>query len=183
MVSALQADDGACPAREAIPDLANNRRVGDIARKPPPVVPESKRLDEALALMQRNRLHMAVVIDEYGGTAGLVTIEDLIEEIVGDISDEHDRAESPLLKRIDGQTVEVDGRMYIDDLNDALGLDLPEDADYDTVAGFVFSELGFIPPVGESLQARGAAFTVLAADARKITRIRVQVPARHPGGE
>jgi magnesium and cobalt transporter len=149
----------------------------------PLFIPETKPLDELLAEFKARKSHMAIVLDEYGGTAGLVTLEDLIEEIVGDISDEHDRAQSPLLKRIDGQTVEVDGRMYIDDLNDALGLNLPEDADYDTVAGFVFSELGFIPPVGESLRARGAVFTVLAADARKITRIRVQVPARGPDGE
>jgi len=147
-----------------------------IMRKPF-FVPETKRLDEMLREFKARKSHMAIVLDEYGGTAGLVTVEDLIEEIVGDISDEHDLPESALIKRIDARTLEVDGRMYIDDLNDATGLELPEDEDYDTLAGFVFSELGFIPPVGETLNAYGATFTVLAAEARKITRLRVEIPA------
>jgi CBS domain containing-hemolysin-like protein len=148
-----------------------------IMRKPF-FVPETKRLDELLKEFKARKSHMAIVLDEYGGTAGLVTVEDLIEEIVGDIADEYDQPASALMKRIDERTVEVDGRMYIDDLNDATGLDLPEEEDYDTAAGFVFSELGFIPPVGETLAAYGATFTVLAADDRKITRIRVETPAR-----
>jgi putative hemolysin len=141
-------------------------------------IPETKRLDDLLREFKARKSHMAVVLDEYGGTAGLVTVEDLIEEIVGDISDEYDRPESVLMKRIDERTVEVDGRMHIDDLNDDLKLSLPEEEDYDTVAGFVFSELGVIPPVGATLSACGATFTVLAADDRKITRLRVELPAR-----
>ena len=151
-----------------------------IMRKPF-FVPETKRLDELLKEFKARKSHMAIVLDEYGGTSGLVTVEDVIEEIVGDISDEYDRPASALMKRIDDRTVEVDGRMYIDDLNDVAGLELPEDEDYDTVAGFVFSELGFIPPVGEKLEAFGASFTVLAADDRKISRLRVQVPAAGEG--
>ena len=138
-------------------------------------VPETKSLDDLLREFKARKMHMAIVLDEYGGTTGLVTIEDLIEEIVGDISDEYDQAESPLLKRIDEQTVEVDGRMYVDDLNDAMDLSLPEEEDYETVAGFIFSELGFIPPVGQTLSSNGAEFTVLSADARKINRLRVVV--------
>jgi putative hemolysin len=141
-------------------------------------VPGTKKLDDLLREFKARKSHMAVVLDEYGGTAGLVTVEDLIEEIVGDISDEYDRPESALMRRVDDRTYEVDGRMYIDDLNDALGLELPEEADYDTVAGFVSSELGFIPPVDQVLRADGATFTVLAADDRKITRLRVELPAR-----
>ncbi len=147
-----------------------------IMRKPF-FVPETKPLDDLLREFKARKSHMAIVLDEYGGTAGLVTVEDLIEEIVGDISDEYDRPESALMKRIDERSAEVDGRMYIDDLNDAMGLDLPEDADYDTVAGFVFSELGYIPPVGESLRAHGAPVPVLAADDRRITRLRVECDA------
>ena len=108
-----------------------------------------------------------------------MTIEDLLEEIVGEIADEHDAAAAPLISRIDERTVEVDGRLRITQFNDALGLHVPEGQDYDTVAGLVFSELGFVPPVGEILSSHGAKFTVIAADARKITRVRVE----RPGGE
>ncbi|MCD4699351.1 MAG: hemolysin family protein [Phycisphaerae bacterium] len=155
----------------AEPDRDDLRSV----MRKPFFVPETKSLDDLLREFKARKMHMAIVLDEYGGTTGLVTIEDLIEEIVGDISDEYDQAESPLLKRIDEQTVEVDGRMYVDDLNDAMDLSLPEEEDYETVAGFIFSELGFIPPVGQTLSSNGAEFTVLSADARKINRLRVVV--------
>ncbi len=153
------------------PDRTDLRSV----MRKPFFIPETKPLGDLLREFKAQKMHMAIVLDEYGGTAGLITVEDLIEEIVGDISDEYDRAESPLLKRIDERTVEIDGRMYIEDLNDAMGLSLPEEEDYETVAGFIFSELGFIPPVGQTLSTNGAEFTVIAADARKITRLRVVV--------
>ena len=147
-----------------------------IMRKPF-FIPETKPLDDLLTEFKARKSHQAIVLDEYGGTAGLITVEDLIEEIVGDIADEYDQPESALLKRIDARTVEVDGRMHIDELNDALGLALPEEEDFDTVAGLVFSELGQIPAVGASLAVRGATFTVLAADERKITRLKIELPA------
>ncbi|KKL96235.1 hypothetical protein LCGC14_1846510 [marine sediment metagenome] len=147
-----------------------------IMRKPF-FIPETKSLDDLLKEFKARKSHMAIVLDEYGGTAGLVTVEDLIEEIVGDISDEYDRPESALMKRLDARTFEVDGRMYIDDLNDALGLRLPEEESYDTVAGFVTSELGAIPPAGETLNAFGATFTILAANDRKISRLKIQLSA------
>jgi len=87
------------------------------------------------------------------------------------------------MQRIDERTVEVDGRFYIDELNDALDLELPEDEDYDTVAGFVFSELGYIPTVGEEFESHDARFTVLAADERKITRLKVELLEEHPQAE
>jgi len=149
-----------------------------IMRKPF-FVPETKLLDELLREFKARKSHMAIVLDEYGGTAGLVTVEDLIEEIVGDISDEYDRPESVLMKRLDDGSVEVDGRMYIDDLNDALGLHVPEEEDYDTVAGFVSSELGAIGQEGQTLTACGALFTVLVADDRTIKRLRVE-PVAEP---
>jgi magnesium and cobalt transporter len=138
-------------------------------------VPETKPLDELLKEFKARKLHMAIVLDEYGGTAGLITLEDLVEEIVGEISDEHDLVTSALIKRVDKSVFEVDGRTYINDLNEVAGLHLSEEEGYDTVAGFVFSELGFVPPVGETLVAHGAKFTVLAADERRISRIRVEV--------
>jgi CBS domain containing-hemolysin-like protein len=142
------------------------------------VVPETKPLDDLLKEFKTRKVHLAVVLDEYGGTAGIVTIEDVVEEIVGDIADEYDLTAPEPLNRVDERNAEVDGRFHIDELNDAFELELPEDEDYDTVAGFVFSELGYIPAVGETLEAHGAKFTVLKADDRKITRIHVELP-RH----
>jgi len=137
-------------------------------------VPQTKRLDDLLKEFKLRKVHLAVVLDEFGGTAGLVTVEDVLEEIVGEIADEYDVPEPALMRRIDAATAEIDGRMYIDDLNEALGLEIPE-GDYATVAGMVFSELGYIPKAGETLVAYGAKFTVLAADERKITQLRVEV--------
>ena len=148
--------------------------IGDLVREPF-FVPETKTLDDLLQEFKARKVHIAVVLDEYGGTAGIVTIEDVIEEIVGEIADEYDPSEPAIMQRIDERTVEADGRMYIDDLNDALDLEIPEDAGYDTVAGLVFSELGYIPQVNETLSAFGADFAVLAADERKITRLRITI--------
>jgi putative hemolysin len=153
------------------------RALREIMRKPF-FVPETKLLDNLLKEFKVRKVHLAVVLDEYGGTAGLVTIEDVLEEIVGDIADEYDRIPPALIHRVDPATLEVDGRVHIDDLNDALALAIPEDEDYDTVAGMVFSELGYIPKAGEQLEAHGARFTVLAADERKITKLRVKALPR-----
>ncbi len=146
--------------------------VREVMRKPF-FVPETMTLDKLLREFKARKVHLAVVLDEYGGTAGLVTIEDVLEEIVGNISDEYDRPEPALMNRLDGQTAEIDGRLHIDDLNDAMQLEIPEDEDYDTVAGCVFSELGYIPEPGEQVTIDGAEFTILAADDRRITRLRV----------
>ena len=143
-------------------------------------VPESKTLNDLLAEFKSLKLHMAVVLDEYGGTAGLVTIEDVVEEIVGEITDEYDQAEPDQIQVIDATTVEAEGRTYIDDINDTLKLEMPEDEDYDTVAGLVFSKLGHVPTAGETVDAYGARFTVLDADERKINRLRVEKLAAEP---
>jgi CBS domain containing-hemolysin-like protein len=152
----------------------NGSSLADYQRKPY-FVPETKRLDDLLREFKARKVHLAVILDEYGGTAGLITIEDLLEEIVGDISDEYDTSRPSQMTRIDQQTVEVDGRLHIDELNDALALEIPEDEDYDTVAGFVFSELGYIPAAKERLETHGAAFTILSASDRKIDRLRVEL--------
>ncbi len=157
------------------------RHVGDdnppalesLVRKPF-FVPETKPLDDLLREFKNRKVHIAIVLDEYGGTAGLVSIEDVLEEIVGDISDEYDPTKEKQIRRIDETTVEVEGRLRVDELNDELHLDLPEDEDYDTVAGFAVSELGYIPHRGESFSARGAEFTIQEADERKITKLRVK---------
>jgi CBS domain containing-hemolysin-like protein len=143
----------------------------DLAR-PPFFVPESKKVDELLADMRANRVHMGIVVDEYGGTAGLVTIEDLLEEIVGEIEDEYDR-EEPTVEKIDENEVVVDARVGIDDLNELLDLDI-EGEDFDTVGGFVYHHLGKIPIVGEEVQADGLRLRVLSVAGRRIKKVRVK---------
>ncbi len=141
------------------------------------MVPESKNVGELLAEFKARKVHLAVVLDEYGGTAGLVTIEDIIEELVGEIQDEYEQAEQiPQIQRVDPQTLRVDARVDIDDLNDELGVDLPEDEDYDTVGGFVFSTLGHIPKTGETFDYRGLRFTVTDAERTRVIRVEVRTP-------
>jgi len=144
-----------------------------ITRKPF-FVPETKPLDDLLREFKSRKVHLAIVLDEYGGTAGLISIEDVIEEIVGDISDEYDQAEDEQVRRINETTAEVDGRLRVNELNDLLEAKLPEDEDYDTMAGFTIAQLGYIPAAGESLVADGVKINILAADERKITRLRIE---------
>lgn len=143
-------------------------------------VPETKSLSQLLKEFKTQKVHIAIVLDEYGGTAGLVTIEDLLEEIVGEIADEYEPAEPAMLRKIDEHTAEVDARMYIDDVNDALEIELPEDEDYDTVGGFVFSTLGYIPTSGEAFEYAGAKFTVVEAEERRVGRVRIELPEKGP---
>jgi putative hemolysin len=143
----------------------------DLAR-PPFFVPESKRVDELLADMRANRVHLAIVVDEYGGTAGIVTIEDMLEEIVGEIEDEYDR-EEPTIEKVDDTEVIVDARVSIDDLNELLGLNI-EGEDFDTVGGFVYHELGRIPLAGDEVEADGLRMKVLSVLGRRIKKIRVK---------
>ena len=139
-------------------------------------VPESKKVNDLLREFRRRRVQIAVVVDEYGGTAGLVSIEDILEEIVGEIEDEYDpEREDPLDVRHDGRLAEVDAKVRIGDLNESCQAELPESEDYETVGGFVFSQLGRIPRIGESFQWKNVEFTVLGADARRVTRLRLHV--------
>jgi putative hemolysin len=171
-------------AKDLLRDLIEHKEVPlrRILRKPF-FVPETKLLDDLLREFKARKFHIAVILDEYGGTAGIVTIEDVLEEIVGEISDEYDMAEPELMTRMDETTAEVDGRIRVDELNDAMGLELPEDDDFDTAAGFLFSHMGYIPAAGESLEAAGAKFTVLAASERRIERVRVEVLEATAAGE
>lgn len=144
-------------------------------------VPETKRLDELLAEFQRDKVHLAIVLDEYGGTAGLVTIEDVIEEIVGEIHDEYE-PESDSLPEIRVISAEraavIDARAYIDDVNDRLeplGAELPEDEDYDTVGGYVTTSLGHIPVAGESFRHNGFLVTVLEAEPTRVAQVRIEL--------
>jgi CBS domain containing-hemolysin-like protein len=168
--------------KDLIPFLGTD--TTDFQLKPllrqPIVVPESKPVRELLTYFQKAEVHMAIVIDEYGGTAGLVTIEDVLEEIVGDIRDEHEPShdDEPVLQSFDEARAEVDGRFRIDDLNERLSLNIPDEEDYDTIAGFVLSRLGRIPAVGESFEAYGARFTVLAATPTHVQRVKLELLER-----
>jgi len=137
-------------------------------------VPETKHLRALLHEFQNKKLHIAVVLDEYGGTAGIITIEDILEELVGEIADEYEKAVPESMQRFDENTVEVDARMYIDDLNEELELELPENEDYATIGGFVFSHLGFLPKPGQSFDYQNLKFVISSAEARRIKRIKIQ---------
>jgi CBS domain containing-hemolysin-like protein len=145
------------------------------AMRPPLYVPETKPLRDLLHDFQLQKVHIAIVMDEYGGTAGLVTIEDLLEELVGDISDEHEPQEPAMLKRLNENAAEADARIYLDELNRLMALDLPEDAGYDTLGGFVSTTLGRIPETGAVFEQNGLRFTVLDAEPRKVNRVKIEV--------
>ncbi|MAG92669.1 MAG: hypothetical protein CMJ48_02805 [Planctomycetaceae bacterium] len=149
-----------------------------IVRKPF-YVPETTGIDSLLETMKHKRVQMAIVLDEYGGVAGLVTMEDILEEIVGEIVDEYDPEEAELIHQAAANVAEVDARTHIDDLNDKCGYELPEDGDYDTVGGFVVSLLGHIPEVAEQFNWKNLVFTILEADSRKIVKLRIESKPNH----
>lgn len=134
-------------------------------------VPETMHLDQLLEILRAEGYQLAIVVDEYGGTAGLVTLEDLVEEIIGEVSDEHDRAAAGVVGTADEMTFPADLRP--DELREQTGIDVPEDDEYDTVAGYVLRELGRIPDVGdEALLPDGATLRVERMDGRRIARLR-----------
>lgn len=136
-------------------------------------VPETKPLNDLLHDFRLQKVHMAIVLDEYGGTAGLVSIEDLLEEVVGDISDEHEPVEPAMFHRIDEHTAEVDARIYIDELNRLMGSNLPEDEGYNTLGGFISTTLGQIPAAGTSFEYDTATYTVVDAEPQKVNRVKI----------
>ncbi len=165
--------------KDMLPELAKSdprqrRPIKDILRKPY-FVPETKRVDELLREFQVNRNHMAVVMDEFGGVSGLITIEDVLEEIVGEIVDEHDEVLVDGVRVIDERTSEVVARMHVDELNERLSTDLPEDTEFDTLGGFVFHEFGRIPPRGQVITWKNLRITVLDVSRRRIERVRIEV--------
>ena len=123
--------------------------------RPARFVPETKRVPDMLREMQRDKFHMAIVVDEYGGTAGLVTLEDLIEELVGEITDEFD-IDDPIVEPLPGGGIRVHARTPLDEVNDLLGARLPE-GDWDTVGGLVYDRIGHVPVEGESVRRAGLA--------------------------
>ncbi len=158
-------------------DLARTERSGrggdpvQEAMRRAMFVPETKRVDQLLREMRTAGGHLAVVVDEYGGTAGLVTLEDIVEELVGEIVDEFDRPE-PLLEPLAGDEALVHGRMPVDQLNALVGAELPDD-DWDTVGGLIFSTLGHVPDIGETVEVEGLRLRVEHMEGRRIARVRL----------
>jgi putative hemolysin len=139
--------------------------------RPAYFVPESKRLDDLLRELQQQRVHMAIVVDEYGAVAGLVTIEDLVEEIIGDIQDEYDREEQ-LFERVSENEYIVDAKISLDDFNELLDTDLTGHG-YETLGGFVYSQLDKIPTVGDTVTFENLTITVLGTKGRRVTKVKV----------
>jgi CBS domain containing-hemolysin-like protein len=151
-------------------DGTSDREVSTLVR-PAQFVPETKRVAELLPEMQAEQYHMAIVVDEYGGTAGLVTLEDLIEELVGEIVDEFD-VEEPMIEPLAQGGVRVNARMAIDEVNDLLHADLPE-GDWDTIGGLVFHLLGHIAHEGETVEVDEHVLRAERVQGRRIGRVRI----------
>jgi putative hemolysin len=164
-------------AKDLLPYLKPDAGPRPALRKllrPPVLVPESMTIDDLLHELQRRKVHIAIVLDEYGGTAGLVTIEDLLEEIVGEIQDEYD-VEEPMVERLSDHEARVDGRADVDELLELFDLDLElEDAEeYDTVGGLLYHRVGGVPAPGDSIDVDGLRLTVESTDGRRVGKVLV----------
>lgn len=166
-------------SKDLLPELAKGtdearRPLSELLRKPP-FVPETKPVDDLLKWFQKSRSHIAVVLDEFGGVSGLVTIEDVLEEIVGEIDDEYDEQSEAKIRKLDDDVCEALGRAHVDDINELMGFDLPEKEDFDTIGGFVFAEFGRVPAPGETMIWQDAVrVTVLEASRRRVNRVRLE---------
>jgi len=153
--------------------FAHSREIVDlekIARKAY-FIPESLMIDDLLRQMRTKKLHIAIVVDEYGGTSGIVTMEDIIEEIIGEIEDEYDTEPPPLNKIAEG-TYSVDGNLTIADLNEELDLTIPEE-EFETVGGLIYDLIGSLPTEGQSLEYKGIKFTVSLIDGQRIVKVKM----------
>lgn len=170
-------------AKDLLKYLRDGRTDTPIGRVARPVyfIPESKKVDELLQELQQRKVHMAIVVDEYGGTAGLVTIEDLLEEIVGEIQDEYD-AEEPTIETINSNEYLFDARVPIDEVNKLLGVELPDEGG-DTLGGFIYSQLGKVPALGDRIEYRNVTMEVLSVNGRRIKQVRALLsPPSDEGG-
>ena len=154
--------------------IARGERQLDLRQflRPAVFVPETKKVDALLREMQKNKIHIAIVVDEYGGTAGLVTIEDLVEEIVGEIRDEYDVEHEVVLPVSENEAL-MDARIPFEDVRETFGLGVEPTEAYDTLGGFVTAQLGRFPRQGESFEAAGARFVVETVEGKRIRRVRV----------
>ena len=141
--------------------------------RPAYFVPEAKKVEELLSEMRANRVHISIVVDEYGGMAGLVTLEDIVEEIVGEIRDEYDQAEELLYQHIDSDEYLFQGRIDVNEFNEIMELDLAKDV-ADTLGGYISAQVGHVPAGGEQLQVDGWLLTVEQVSGRRIRKVRVR---------
>src|SRR6476469_7533490 len=161
-------------------DILRHLRQGDLRdpvrplARPAYFVPEAKKVDELLQELQQRRVHMAVVVDEYGGTAGLLTIEDLLEEIVGEIRDEYDQAEEARVEQISDREAIIDARTSIREVNELLSLDLPDD-EFDTLGGLVYDRLGKVPAKDDEIRVDGCMLRVISTEGRRVKKVRLVV--------
>jgi CBS domain containing-hemolysin-like protein len=162
-----------------VKDLLRAEKDDDTIRsfiRQPHFIPETKDLSELLKEFKERKIHIAIVLDEYGGTSGLITMEDILEEIVGEITDEFDDQNEPTtIRQVDAHTIRVDAKVHVHELNERLDLHLPDDVGYETLGGFVFSTLGRVPEAGETFRHNGAEFRILEADPRRVNRVQITV--------
>ncbi|QDU81339.1 Magnesium and cobalt efflux protein CorC [Polystyrenella longa] len=161
------------------PEKADRFSLKKLVRQPL-YVPETTGINTLLETMKKERIHIAIVVDEYGGVAGLVCMEDILEEIVGEIDDEYDEEEASGFEIISETVVELDPRLHIDDVNEQFGYKIPEEGDYDTIGGFILTILNRVPTQNEVLSWNHLQFTILEVDQRKINKVRIEVSQHHP---
>jgi CBS domain containing-hemolysin-like protein len=171
-------------AKDLLPYLVGEDRPPSIRTllRTPLFVPESMLVDDLLRSLQRRRVHIAIVLDEHGGTAGLVTIEDLLEEIVGEIQDEYDE-EEPMIVPLGDDEARIDGRADVDDMLEHFdtSLDGDDQEEFDTVGGLVYHHIGGVPKVGDTVEVDGLTLTVEATDGRRVRTVRVHHTPTEPG--
>ncbi len=170
---------GTLAALEAAKAIAEDRldetSIADVMR-PPLLVPETKRITELLAEFRAKKQKMAIVVDEYGGTAGLVTLSNVVAELVGEVPDDEDDDVLTPIKRRDDGSYELEATLHVSEVNEELGLDLPEEADFETLGGFVLAEFGRFPRAGEAFMRDAHEFSVLEASDRRVLRVLVRTP-------
>jgi magnesium and cobalt transporter len=176
---------GTLHAKDLLPFWGTDNIVIREIMRSPYFIPETKKISEVLKDLRDNKSHMAIVIDEYGGTAGILTLEDIIEEIIGEIMDEYDAEQKLIIEHEDG-SISVNARLGVDKLEDFLQVELPE-GDFESVGGFIISLIGKVPEVNEKVVYNGIEILIEAATSRKIDRARIrklsgEVP-EEPSGE
>jgi len=156
-----------------------DKLINELIKSKPIFIPESMPINDLLQLLKKQQSQIAFVVDEYGGTAGLVTIEDILEELVGEIEDEFDEQEDKVTKLSDGSIV-VDARLPIDDVNEILAIEIPESEEYDSIGGYIFHELGRIPVNGELYKGADHEITIKSATPRQLQKLRVAKTSNKP---
>ncbi len=152
--------------------------VESIVRKPVFIVPEAQACSKLLKDMRKKGVHLALVVDEFGGTSGIITMEDILEEIVGEIRDEYDAQEEAPVVKVDERTYLADASVSIHDLGEALGQSLPDDGDYESLGGFLTAQAGRVPATGQTLKWDGFTFTVRAADEKRVEKVEIRLERR-----